>query len=134
MLHIDLERYRRVNKGLGHEAGDALLIQLAQRLAHAVADGGAPSADAERSPHSALARWSGAEFIVLTGDLSSPLDAGRLAQRLLASIRQPFHSDDDEMILDARIGIAIHPADGATASSLINASIAATHHPKNLSW
>ena len=39
-----------------------------------------------------------------------------------------------ELVPDARIGIAIHPADGATASSLINASIAATHHPKNLSW
>ena len=130
VLHIDLERYRRVNKGLGHEAGDALLIQLAQRLAHAVADGGAPSADAEGSAHGALARWSGAEFIVLAGELSAPLDASRLAQRLLERIRQPFRSGEDEMILDARIGIAIHPADGATASSLINASVAATQHAK----
>jgi len=130
VLHIDLERYRRVNKGLGHEAGDALLIQLAQRLAHALAEGSAPPADAEGSTRSALARWSGAEFIVLADNLPSPLDAGRLAQRLLASIRQPFRSGADEMILDARIGIAIHPADGATASSLINASVAATHHAK----
>ena len=130
VLHIDLERYRRVNKGLGHEAGDALLIQLAQRLAQALAEGSAPPADAEGSTRSALARWSGAEFIVLADNLPSPLDAGRLAQRLLASIRQPFRSGNDEMILDARIGIAIHPADGATASSLINASVAATHHAK----
>ncbi len=130
VMHIDLERYRRVNNSLGHEGGDALLTQLAQRLGHTLVDGGASPREAARKPHSTLARWSGAEFVVLLTDLPSPIEARRVAQRLLDNIRHPFRSGNDEMVLNAHIGIAIYPADGATASALINASVAATHHAK----
>ena len=128
VLHIGLEGYQRVNNSLGHEAGDALLINLAQRLTHALADGAAPSAEAEHTTGTTLARWSGAEFIALVGDLPSPIEARRVAQRLLDSIRHPFRTGSNELILDARIGIAIHPGDADGASSLINACVAATHH------
>ncbi|MDV7391118.1 diguanylate cyclase, partial [Arthrospira platensis SPKY1] len=130
VLHIDLERYRRVNNSLGHESGDALLYQLAQRLAHALADSAAPPRQQARKPQSTLARWSGAEFVVLVTDLASATEARRVAQRLLDNIRQPFRSGKDEIVLNARIGIAVFPSDGATASALINASVAATQHAK----
>lgn len=129
VMHIDLERYQRINKGLGHEAGDALLVQVSQGLARVVTDTGAPCGETDGS-QCVLARWSGAEFIALLGELSSPHEASRVAQRLLERIRCPVRSNDSELILDARIGIALHPDDGATASRLINASIAATQHAK----
>ena len=128
VLHIGLEGYQRVNNSLGHEAGDALLINLAQRLTHALADGAAPPEEAEHTTGTTLARWSGAEFIALVGDLPSPIEARRVAQRLLDSIRHPVRTGSNELILDARIGIAIHPGDADGASSLINACVAATHH------
>ncbi|WP_341648561.1 hypothetical protein [Thauera humireducens] len=69
-------------------------------------------------------------MVLLTG-LPSPHEASRVAHRLLGAIRRPFRSGGNEVMLDARAGIAIHPADGQSASELISACIAATHHAKS---
>lgn len=129
VIHVDLDRYQRVNDSLGHEAGDALLLQVARRLAEALS--GNARLPGEAALAVTLARWGGDEFMVLLTGLPSPHEASRVAHRLLGAIRRPFRSGGNEVMLDARAGIAIHPADGQSASELISACIAATHHAKS---
>ncbi len=94
ILVCDIDGFKSVNEGLGHNAGDDLLQQAAGRLAASV------------RPGDTVARLGGDDFAVLLEELAEPGDAAITARRLLAAMREPFQLGAREVLLSASIGIA----------------------------
>jgi diguanylate cyclase (GGDEF)-like protein/PAS domain S-box-containing protein len=113
VLYIDLDGFKNVNDSLGHAAGDELLAAAADRLLLCVRD------------IDTAARLGGDEFAVLLEDLRDESSAARVAERILGQIRLPFTVREQEVRLDASIGIAVHHGDvEGTEDLLRNADIA----------
>ncbi|GGK17598.1 putative bifunctional diguanylate cyclase/phosphodiesterase [Salinarimonas ramus] len=113
VLCLDLDHFKAVNDTLGHPVGDKLLTQVAARLTANVRE-----ADM-------VARLSGDEFAIVARDACAPQALDALAQRLVAALDEPFEIDGHQVVIGLSIGIAIAPADGADADTLIkNADIA----------
>ncbi|WP_237480393.1 putative bifunctional diguanylate cyclase/phosphodiesterase [Lichenibacterium dinghuense] len=105
---IGVDRFRDVNDGFGHGAGDALLREIAARLLAEAGDG-------------AVARFGGDEFAVLqTGARADEIPA--LAARLSRAVARPFTVGGREIIVSAGLGHAAAPADGDTADALLKAA------------
>ncbi|MFJ3047894.1 EAL domain-containing protein [Herbaspirillum chlorophenolicum] len=123
VLLLDLDRFKNINDTFGHETGEAVLQEIAQRFRGSLRE------------LDILARVGGDEFIVLVDDFDDPLQLGEIAQKLLTEARKPFIIDGQEATLSASIGIATYPGDGNNAQALIkNADIAmyrAKHHGKD---
>ena len=112
VLFVDLDDFKTVNDSLGHTAGDALLMAVAERLR-----------DCLRATDTA-ARLGGDEFALLVEDLSCDADATELADRVLASLTEPFAIAGREIVVGASVGIAFDDAGITTGQLLRNADIA----------
>ena len=95
LLFLDLDGFKLVNDGYGHEAGDTVLRLLAERLREHV------------RPSDTVARLSGDEFVVLCEDLGQPSEAYVLADRLIAAVGKPFPVQTTALTLGVSIGIAV---------------------------
>lgn len=110
---MDLDRFKNINDTFGHETGEALLREIAQRFRRCLRE------------LDIVARVGGDEFIVLIDDYDDPLQLGEIAQQLLEEARKPFDIGGQECQLSTSIGIATYPIDGYSAQVLIkNADIA----------
>jgi|GEM_PF-116199 len=107
VLLIDLDRFKQVNDTLGHPAGDAILKQVAERLARLVGD-------KER-----VFRLGGDEFQVLLPNCEDREMISGLASEIIASLSQSYSVEGSRCIIGASVGIAVAPADGRTRSELI---------------
>jgi diguanylate cyclase (GGDEF)-like protein len=113
VLLVDLDYFKHVNDSVGHAAGDQVLDQTAERMRKCV-----------RGPD-VVGRLGGDEFTILTTDLASAQNAGKVAQNVIAAMSRPFVAGGQEHFLSASAGIAVYPADGSTAEELLrNADIA----------
>jgi len=128
VLCLDLDHFKQVNDGLGYRSGDELLNLAAERLAHAVRTGD-PLARIGRMDGS-LSRMGGDEFSLLLSSLREPEQAERVARRLLHSLAEPFLLEGQEIYLGASIGVALHPADGIDAATLLRNAETAMHAAK----
>jgi diguanylate cyclase (GGDEF)-like protein len=106
LLFIDVDRFKNVNDALGHDAGDQLLREVAQRLRH-----GLRASDM-------VARFGGDEFIVVLEDLPESAYAGTVAAKLLEGLAAPMHIEGQEFHVTASIGIATCPQDARDARTL----------------
>jgi diguanylate cyclase (GGDEF)-like protein/PAS domain S-box-containing protein len=98
VLFLDVDRFKHVNDGLGHDAGDVLLRELGARLTATV------------RPSDVVARFGGDEFTVLCDGLDPDVaqaQAVQLAGRLLAVVERPVHLDGEDRRLSASLGIAM---------------------------
>lgn len=120
VLFLDLDDFKKVNDSLGHDVGDNLLIEAANRLCKVVA------------PQDTVGRLGGDEFIVLLRSLDSDKDAKETAKTLLQLFREPFKIDGRELILTISIGIAIFPENGTCASDLLRNADTAMYQAKAL--
>ena len=102
LLFLDFDRFKVVNDSLGHEAGDKLLISIADRLTKTVRD--IDTVTPARSPATA-ARLGGDEFILLVENLKEGHTAVRIAERLLEALSAPYHIDGHTIQSTASIGI-----------------------------
>lgn len=107
VLYIDLDRFKQINESFGHEVGDQLLLDVALRLRGTLRE------------DDTLARFSGDEFVVITGYLKQPEHSAVLAQKLLRSFDQPFEVAQHQLYLTASVGISIYPQDGTDADELL---------------
>lgn len=107
LLFIDLDRFKEVNDLLGHEAGDLLLCQAADRITHCV------------RKTDTVARLGGDEFTVILGELDSPNHIEQLAQKILDKLAAPFSLRKEAAYISGSVGIAIYPDDGGTSEELI---------------
>ncbi|WP_144146059.1 putative bifunctional diguanylate cyclase/phosphodiesterase [Paraburkholderia sp. BCC1884] len=118
VLYVDLDGFKKVNDTAGHEAGDALLCSVAERLSACVG-----RADT-------LARVGGDEFVIV---VSAYENTGRLiglARRILDMIAVPFAVADNEYYLGASIGISLFPEDGQDVATLMRNADSAMYHAK----
>lgn len=118
LLYLDLDNFKRINDTLGHALGDDLLKVVASRIAEVLRPSDmlvrTESADAEP-----VARIGGDEFCLVLKSLSSPVDAGRVAQRILDVLRQPVQLEGHELVVTPSIGIALVPQDGRDSDTLL---------------
>jgi diguanylate cyclase (GGDEF)-like protein len=110
---LDLDRFKRTNDTLGHEAGDQLLCEVTARLTSCVR-----SSDI-------VARLGGDEFVVLMPESQGGKQAAALAQRILGVLAKPFTVIGHQVLITASIGISSYPKDGLDEQTLTkNADIA----------
>ena len=120
LLMLDLDRFKAVNDSLGHQAGDALLQQVAERITNRLRD------------VDMVARLGGDEFIVLLEDITHPDDAARVAGIIIADLSKPFKlTQSDDVRIGASIGISLYPQHGDNSEILLNHADAALYHAKD---
>ena len=118
LMFIDLDGFKLVNDTLGHDIGDLLLKEAADRLEECVRDG------------DTVARLGGDEFTIIMPNLDDHRNAPLLAQRVLDSLAAPFHLNGHETFISGSIGITIFPDDATSAHSLLKNADAAMYRAK----
>ena len=119
VLVLDIDRFKLVNDTLGHDAGDALLLQIAARLKVSLRTG------------DTLARLGGDEFTVILPELNTAQEATSIADKCLGSLRQLFSLNGKNLHLSASIGVAMHPQHGNNPDDLIKNADTAMYHQKS---
>jgi len=120
LVMLDIAGFRHVNETFGRQAGDELLRQVAERLKGALQE------------TDTLAHIEGDYFNIATGDVEKNEGVARLLEQILTSISgQPFRMGGDELRIAARAGVAVYPADGADARSLVGNAEAALRKAKS---
>ncbi len=105
VLFIDLDGFKQVNDSLGHKIGDIVLVEIAKRLRNYTGD-------------NHLGRWGGDEFVAVVPYAN--IDAAKaVALAMRSGVTIPIIADDNQVTLDATIGIAMYPSHGETAHDLI---------------
>jgi diguanylate cyclase (GGDEF)-like protein/PAS domain S-box-containing protein len=118
-LFLDMDRFKVVNDTLGHLVGDGLLQAVAQRLRGSLREG------------DTLSRIGGDEFMLLLPHIRTRDNAAYIADKILASLKQPFHIEGHEIFVGISIGIAVFPDDGDTIESLVKHADIAMYHAKD---
>lgn len=121
VVSADLDRFQLVNETLGHAAGDALLLAIAQRLR-------------ERLPPQAnLARLGEDQFVMLVEGAADRAQAQAFVEQLLALLEQPFALEEGkrtELFVHMSVGVALFPQDGQDGAALLRAADTAMHRAK----
>ena len=118
VLFIDLDGFKAVNDGAGHDAGDLVLQVLAQRFKACLR-----SSDM-------VARVGGDEFVAVVEHLGSPLQAFHIGRKLTAAARLPIEDGERRHQVGASIGVAVYPEDGQDAATLIKGADTAMYGAK----
>jgi len=118
VLFIDVDRFKVINDTHGHDAGDDVLLTVADRLRSGLRAG------------DTVARIGGDEFAVLVTELRDSDDAARIAEKLLHAMVQPMEGDGRTFHVSASIGIAVCPHDGEDAESLLKNADGAMYKAK----
>lgn len=116
VLFIDLDRFKSVNDTFGHEAGDALLVEVAERLSSQV------------RATDMVARIGGDEFVVICGG-TDPKVAGALAARIVEVISEPFTIGTNRIEIGASVGIA-RARPGADVDDMLRSADSAAYEAK----
>ena len=117
MLSIDLDSFKEVNDVFGHAAGDDVLRELSQQLRAFAGD-------------AYLARLGGDEFTLITPNGDQPALAEAIARGLLEAVATDLEINGQHLRVGISIGIAIFPADGTDATTLLNNADAALYRAK----
>jgi diguanylate cyclase (GGDEF)-like protein/PAS domain S-box-containing protein len=118
VLLIDLDGFKAVNDSRGHALGDELLREVATRLHSCVRDG------------DTVARLGGDEFVIVMGAVTGLETISRAAERVLATVRQPFSLAGEYWQLSVSVGISVYPTDGDTGTALMKSADLAMYHVK----
>jgi diguanylate cyclase (GGDEF)-like protein len=117
LLFVDLDRFKSVNDRMGHDAGDELLVQVAQRLDESVRE------------CDTVARIGGDEFIVLAEPVVRAEDAMVVANRIVAALGRPFHLRAGTASIGASVGLAMSER-GSTPRTLLKQADTAVYQAK----
>ena len=118
VLFLDLDRFKHVNDSMGHDAGDRLLCEVAERLTTCTREG------------DTVARLGGDEFVLLLPGLGSPQQAMRLATETMSLLKEPFMLDATESYIGVSIGVSVFPEDGSLAPELLKKADMAMYRAK----
>lgn len=124
LLFLDLDNFKQVNDTLGHDAGDQLLREVAERLTTCIRAEDY-IARGETDVGNTVARLGGDEFIILIPNISSSYQAAKVAERIVNALLKPIFLRQKAFYVGTSIGITVYPDDGADVDSLVkNADIA----------
>jgi diguanylate cyclase (GGDEF)-like protein len=113
LIFLDLDDFKKVNDTLGHQHGDALLVQASKRLRLAV------------RAQDTVARHGGDEFLVIVGGLRAPEDAESIADKVVRAFADSFDIGGSEVVVTPSMGLAVYPEDGESPEMLLrNADLA----------
>jgi len=118
LMCFDLDGFKGVNDSMGHEIGDAVLVEAARRL------------KASTRENDLVARLGGDEFALIAVDIRSVEDAVTIAHRILANFRAPFEVGGRAVPMSVSIGVAIAPSDGVDPESLMRNADSAMYATK----
>ena len=118
VLFLDLDSFKAINDSLGHDIGDALLVQVAARL------------DAAVRESDMAARLGGDEFVVLLDGLANAEDADKVVRKIAASLALPYEVGHHVLETSASIGVSLYPRNGASPQELIRNADLAMYHAK----
>ncbi len=118
IFYLDLDRFKRINDDLGHEAGDQLLIEVSRRIETVV------------RPPDTVARLGGDEFVVVCGGLADETDGIGIAERLLDAISQPVMLTGRAVVVSPSIGVAFTRSADADPVELLRRADTAMYRAK----
>ncbi len=118
VLFFDLDRFKGVNDSLGHEIGDQILIEVAQRLRKTL------------RKKDTIARNGGDEFVVIIDGLNTLEQLNHLAAKLIETIIEPYQIDEHTIYIGSSIGIATYPQDGGDGDTLLRNADTAMYQAK----
>ncbi len=118
MLFLDLDNFKQINDSLGHEAGDKLLIHIAERLKECIRE------------IDTVCRQGGDEFIILLHEIDDINAISRIAQKILDVIAQPYELEANVVSTSFSIGISLFPNDGKSFAMLQKKADTAMYHAK----
>lgn len=118
VLFIDLDRFKPINDNHGHEVGDAVLKEVAQRLQRCTRQG------------DYIFRLGGDEFLLLLPEITNDTNAGDVAHHVARCVNLPYHVSGLELSLSPSVGIALFPRDGQDLDTLISNADAAMYQAK----
>jgi len=107
VMFLDFDRFKLINDSLGHDAGDAFLVQVAQRIVDHL------------RPHDVVARLGGDEFAVLARHVDEERTVVLLAERLMDALRRPFFVAGTELMTSASIGITFSALGYTSAEAVL---------------
>jgi len=119
VLYVDLDKFKPVNDTYGHEAGDAVLQEVAARLKSCL------------RASDTVARVGGDEFVVILPALASRPDAMPVAEKMVTSLCRPYSFGDRNFEVGASVGIAIYPRDARDLDTLLSNADKAMYTAKN---
>jgi diguanylate cyclase (GGDEF)-like protein len=113
LILLDLDRFKVINESLGHAVGDALLVQVGDRLQRCL------------RPGDTVARFGGDEFGIILDGIGGVDEARRTADRILAELREPFVLAERDWFVNASLGIAMAwPGRGTPGDAFREAEVA----------
>jgi len=120
VFFLDLDNFKNINDSLGHKMGDLLLIDVAKRLKQCIRE------------EDTVARLGGDEFTIVLENITSTSYVGKIAEKILHTVSQPYLLDKLEVNISPSIGISLFPSDGNTIDQLVKNADAAMYHAKKL--
>ncbi|PHS26756.1 MAG: diguanylate cyclase [Methylophaga sp.] len=119
VFFLDLDRFKIINDTFGHPMGDKLLIEAGRRIADIVQD------------EETVARLGGDEFTVILANLNDLNRIGLVADKIIASLNQPFQIENNLVYISASIGITLYPDDALTVDDLLRNADQAMYFAKD---
>ncbi|OIN92345.1 MAG: hypothetical protein AUJ20_08115, partial [Comamonadaceae bacterium CG1_02_60_18] len=117
VICLDLDHFGHINDSLGHQAGDQMLVLLAERFQSML------------GPHDLLGRPGGDEFLIFLADTDNAR-ANAIVAQLTQSVASPLRLEGKDIVMTLSLGVAMAPQDGTDAESLLRAADTATHWAK----
>ena len=118
VMFIDLDKFKPINDRLGHDAGDAVLKEVARRIRQSLRES------------DTVARVGGDEFVVLLPTIATEQDAGVVAESILHALDQPFVLEGQSVKITSSLGIAVYPQHGSDEIQLLKHADAAMYAAK----
>ncbi len=119
LMVLDLDNFKKINDSLGHQIGDELLIQAAQRMEATV-----PS-------HTTIYRLGGDEFAILIDNNPDIGSSAFIANNVIDAFAQPFELSKDRVVIGVSIGIVLYPEDDQHEQALLRKADIAMYHAKS---
>lgn len=118
LMFLDMDRFKNINDGLGHSAGDTVLKVAATRFSSCL------------RAEDTVARFGGDEFLILVNEIDSPKSAAKVAEKILKAMRMPIQVGEHTLYPTVSIGVALFPDDGLDRPSLKKAADIALYTAK----
>lgn len=119
VLFIDIDNFKLINDGHGHNLGDSLLLEIARRLGQTVGE------------NEVLARFGGDEFLILVESIADSEAAHKYVKLIMDTFKAPFSLNNELFYLTASIGVALFPDDGKDVTQILKNSDSAMYESKS---
>ncbi|GAA0785858.1 diguanylate cyclase [Shewanella aestuarii] len=119
LMVLDLDNFKRINDSLGHQIGDELLINVAERIKKTIPN------------HASLYRLGGDEFALLIDQNPDIGSSAMIASNIIQSLKPAFELNDESLVLGISIGVVLYPEDEQNEQALLRKADIAMYHAKS---